>query len=122
MALEGRAGIAQFDDAKLRDPQILQFIKRIRVEHEPKFEEGGGRYRIACRLVVRTTDGRDYETLVPYRKGSPEDPMTADELLEKFRELAANLDKGKSTRIADLVAHLEQVTDLSSLSGLLASG
>ena len=121
MALEGHAGVAQFDDKKIRDPAILQFIGRIRVEHEPKFERDGGRYRVACRLGVHGKDGKDYETEVLYRKGSPEDPMTSEELLEKFRGLAAGQGERKSEQLTKAVARLEEITSLSDLSTALVS-
>ena len=119
MALEGRAGVAQFEEQKIRAPEILKFIERTRVEHEPKFELENGRYRVACRLVVRTKDGKVFEDEVLYRKGSPEDPMTTAQLQEKFRGLAVGLGAQHSASIEHLVTNLENVTDLSELSGLL---
>ena len=108
MALEGRAGVEQFADSKIRDPEILNFIARIVVEHEPQFEGQNGRYRVACRLVVRTKGGKTYASEVLYRKGSPEDPMTDE------RNCAKNLTgspgiwvHSKAARIAHLVANLE---------------
>jgi len=119
MALEGRAGVEQFTDSKIRDPEILKFIARIGVEHEPKFEGQNGRYRVACRLVVRTKQAGDYESEVLYRKGSPEDPMTDEELREKFHRLAGALDAERSERIARAVAVLDDLANLSELSRLL---
>lgn len=119
MALEGRAGVEQFADSKIRDPEILNFIARIVVEHEPQFEGQNGRYRVACRLVVRTKSGKTYASEVLYRKGSPEDPMTDEELREKFDRLAGGLGAEQSNRIAHIVANLDDVADLSELSGLL---
>ena len=119
MALEGQAGVEQFDDRKIRDPDILQFIARIGVEHEPRFEGGNGRYRVACRLVVRCQDGKEYETEVLYRKGSPEDPMTEQELLDKFRRLTNRLGDRQRDEIVRVVADLDHVEDLSTLSTLL---
>ena len=74
MALERRSGVEQFAESKIRDPQILEFIDCIDVGHEPKFEDG--RYRVACRLVVRCKNGQEHETTTLFRPGSPEDPMT----------------------------------------------
>ena len=91
MALERQAGVEQFGENKIRDPDILEFIERINVEHEPRFEGHDGRYRVACRLVVNCKNGAEYETIVPYRRGSPEDPMTRAQLIEKFKRLTARL-------------------------------
>ena len=122
MALEGRAGVEQFADAKIRDPEILKFIARIGVEHEPKFEGQNGRYRVACRLVVRTKAGKAYESEVLYRKGSPEDPMTDEELREKFhRSRSADWAKNiaKASRAPSPCWRMS--ADLSELSSLLTA-
>jgi 2-methylcitrate dehydratase PrpD len=74
MALERDYGVAQFHESKIRDPEILKFIARIGVEHEPKFEGDNGRYRVACRLVVRLRNGTEHETTVPLSQGKPGRP------------------------------------------------
>ena len=121
MALERQNGVAQFDENKIRDPQILSFITRIRVEHEPKFEGNNGIYRVACRLFVRCRNGEMHETTVLYRKGSPEDPMTAEQLNEKFQKLTERIGARQSGQIAELVSHIEDCENLSALSQLLTA-
>ena len=119
MALERQASVKQFQESKIRDPEIMKFIARISVEHEPKFDGDNGRYRIACRLVVHTTDGATHETTVLYRKGSPEDPMTLEQLSEKFRALTMSMDSQRSEQIAQIVSHMDDQKDLAELSRLL---
>jgi 2-methylcitrate dehydratase PrpD len=119
MALERKAGAEQFQDGKIRDPGILNFVSRIHVEHEPKFEGENGRYRVACRLRVLCKNGAEHETVVLYRKGSPEDPMTDAQLIEKFQALTGQLGESKSERIADAVSRLEHCDNLAELSRLL---
>jgi 2-methylcitrate dehydratase PrpD len=119
MAMERGYGVAQFDESKIRDPEILKFIGRIRVEHEPKFEGENGRYRVACRLVVKLKDGTERETSVLYRKGSPEDPMSGDELKHKFRTLTRRIGERRSEDIAQAVSRLDDCDSLAELSRLL---
>jgi 2-methylcitrate dehydratase PrpD len=121
MALEGDGSARQFAEDKIRDPATLAFIKRIAVEHEPKFEGNDGRYRVACRLVVLCKAGRRYETEVLYRKGSPEDPMTQGEMEEKFRTLAQSLGRGQVEQIIAMVAQLDDLPHLTELSRLLTA-
>lgn len=118
MALERNGGAAQFSEAKIRDPNILAFIKRIEVEHDPQFDGDNGR-RIACRLVVRCKNGEQHQTTVLYRKGSPEDPMTRGELEEKFQALSKSMGRETSDRIEDIVARLEGIENVSELLDLL---
>ena len=119
MALERQNGVEQFDESKIRDPEILKFIACIQVEHEPKFEGENGRYRVACRLVVRCRNGAEHETTVLYRKGSPEDPMTDEQLMDKFRTLTKRLDSPRAEQIVKIVSRIDDCENLNDLSQLL---
>lgn len=116
MALERQNGVAQFAEDKIRDPDILEFIGRISVEHEPQFEGQNGRFRVACRLAVRCKNGATHETVVPFRKGSPEDPMSREQLALKFRGLAARIGESRIDQIVGTVDALESVGDLAQLT------
>lgn len=121
MALERKNGVEQFAENKIRDPKIMNFVSRIQVEHESKFEGEGGRFRVACRLVVRSRDNKEYETTVLYRKGSPEDPMASAELDDKFRTLTKVIGEERSERIAKCVLNIENVASISEFSSALAT-
>ena len=121
MAIERQAGVEQFSEAKIRDPAILHFIERIRVEHEPRYEGQNGRYRVACRLVVRDKAGKENETEVLYRRGSPEDPMPAEDLKRKFYRLASRIGDKQAVGIAQLADSIESVTNLNELSDLITT-
>ena len=121
MALDRRAGIEHFDEARIRDPNILKFIERIEVQHDPTFDAEKGRYRVGCRMVVRAR-GRAFETTVLYRRGSPEDPMSSSELQEKFKMLAgyaSGLDVGG---LAQAVSTLDASTSIEALAQFFVSG
>ncbi len=120
-ALERSSGVAQFQNDKIRDPQILQFIERIHVAHEPKFEGENGRYRVACRLVVGCKSGATYEKTVLYRKGSPEDPMSENELRDKFERLAEKIGPKKSGQLIAMVSDLESVENVKEVARLVGS-
>jgi 2-methylcitrate dehydratase PrpD len=119
MALERKNGAEQFAENKIRDPKIMNFISHIRVEHEPTFEGEGGRFRVACRLVVQSRDNKEYETTVLYRKGSPEDPMAIAELDDKFRTLTKVIGGKRSEYIEEFVSNIEKVAHISELSRTL---
>ena len=120
MALERRATPAQFTEEKLRDPVILDFIARVRVELEPAFDAAGGKHRVACRAQVVCRNGARYETEVLYRKGSNEDPMSAAELAEKFSVLAEKaVSRPTAQSIAAAVAGLDGMSDGAELTRLL---
>ena len=117
MALERRSGVEQFAESKIRDPKILEFIECIEVGHEPKFEDG--RYRVACRLMVRCKDGQVHEATTLFRPGSPEDPMARDQLMDKFLTLTKGVSGRRAKEIAVLVSHIEHCDNTAELSRLL---
>lgn len=122
MALERQATVAQFTEDKMRDPVILDFVRRVNVELEPKYDGSGGKYRVACRAVVACKNGAKHEAEILYRKGSHEDPMTAAEIDDKFMDLAGKTIAPQSARqIADMVAKLERLDNSNDLTQLLGT-
>ena len=43
------------------------------------------------KVVVRTTDGKEYSKYLEYPKGDPREPMTMDDLTAKFNALSEGL-------------------------------
>lgn len=119
VALKRDNSAAQFNEVQIRDPEILKFIERIKVAHESKFETEGGRYRVACRLVVRLKNGKEHEAEVLFRKGSPEDPMDQKELQQKFMKLSESLGEARSEQVVAAVMSLEKAPSISELARLL---
>ena len=117
MAIDRRAGIEQFDESRIIDPEILRFIERIKVRHDPAFDAEEGRYRVGCRMIVRAR-GREFETTVLYRKGSPDDPMSPSELEKKFKLLAA--DVGHVDAIVRATVSLDDLGSIDVLAQLCA--
>jgi len=122
MALEREATVAQFTPEKMRDAVIADFIRRVKVVHEPKYDAAGGKLRVACRAVVTTRDGKSYDAEVLYRKGSVEDPMSDAELRAKFEDLAGKALRAESVkRIAAVVDRVETLDDVAPLFAELAA-
>ena len=122
MALARRVTVEEFTEAKMRDPAVLDFIRRIKVELEPRYDAAGGKLRVACRARVLTRDGRQFEAEVLYRKGSFEDPMSADELERKFFDLSTKVaTRAQAGEIAAAVAGIEKLDDVAELMNKLAA-
>ena len=122
MALERTATAAQFTEQKMRDPVIMNFVKRVNVELEPKFDGDGGKYRVACRAEVVTRSGAKHAAEILYRKGSFEDPMSAQEIDEKFANLAGGrLGAAAIKDISTTVAKLDKLDSTNALTGLLGA-
>ena len=80
--LDGAAGIAQYEDAAVAEPRVLELRQRVVVEEDPGIP-------VETALVtVATTDGRSLVCHLTEARGTPARPMSDAELEAKFRDLA----------------------------------
>ena len=82
--LYGAAGLAQYADACVVAPLVLEFRRKVTVE-----EDSAVPVETAF-VAVETTDHRRLETHVTKARGTTARPMSDDELEAKFRSLAAH--------------------------------
>ncbi|MBI4184666.1 MAG: MmgE/PrpD family protein [Proteobacteria bacterium] len=121
-ALDGEAFVAQYGEERIRDPRLLAFARRIEAVADPGIDALGPSLRDAIRLTVHTRDGRAYHRELRYRPGSPEDPMSAEEVRAKFAKLCEEAGLGRrADAIAEAVARLDRLDDARELSRLLAA-
>ncbi len=81
--LTGKAGLEQFSDAAVADPEVLALRARVRMEDE------AGRDFTGVRAVVSLKDGRSEEIIITDAKGTDNGPLSDGEIEAKFRTLAA---------------------------------
>jgi 2-methylcitrate dehydratase PrpD len=114
--LDGFATFASVHDHhRMSDPAVLALRKRIRVEPRP-----GAHRREPAVITVTLRDGRVIERKPQTVRGSPEDPMTTAEVLEKADSLIAPvLGAGRAKQLIATLMDVEQVADLRSLRPLL---
>lgn len=79
-----------FSDEKLKDPRIWEVIDKIKGEASEEFERMFPAKQ-PSRVIIRTTDGREFEEYLEYPKGDPREPMTQEDLDNKFAALASKL-------------------------------
>ncbi len=76
-------------------------------------------------IVTRPcTDGKSYTEKVSSPLGSPENPITMDAIVAKFRDCAATsvkpIKKKSVDRVIDLCLHLEKVSHMSQIVKLIS--
>jgi 2-methylcitrate dehydratase len=118
-AVHGECTVNQFTDQTLQDPAIRALIDRIEVADDPGLYERAGRRSVPGRVTVKTKSGASITKEVIYPKGNPRNPMTDQELRDKFAVLTADvLTQSTRDRIHQLVMDLENVADISQILGL----
>lgn len=120
--IEGTVGLGDFAAARLGDPAIAGVARRISVIDDGSPDPAAFTPQHA-RAVLK--DGRVFETTIDALYGAPQDPMSHDAHLEKFR---ACMDYGfgrpAGARTDELIARVEHIEDEEGVGRLfrLASG
>jgi 2-methylcitrate dehydratase PrpD len=83
LVLERRAGLAQFTDEVVNRPDVQAMIGRVEFVADPTADAGGFREMTSI-IDIELVDGRTFHTRAEFGKGSPSNPMTDDELIDKF--------------------------------------
>ncbi|MGZ9125597.1 MAG: MmgE/PrpD family protein [Candidatus Binatia bacterium] len=119
--LERKAGIAQFQDRKVRDKKVVELMKRVTLCVDDELEKLGYD-QVRSRIRIRLNDGRVIEGRYDVARGHPEKPMSWAELSDKFRDCARLVLADRDTESAiQLVARIEKLTSLSPLFRALTS-
>jgi 2-methylcitrate dehydratase PrpD len=122
LLLERRAGLLEFTDDRVTRADARAMVGRIDFVVDPE-AESAGYHKMTTLIDIELNDGRKFSGRADFGKGSPADPMSYDEVAEKFRECAdyAGVDRGRVEEVVTLVADLENVPAIHQLTELLFS-
>lgn len=113
----GSLGKSAYSVQSRNNPEILALARRIHYHVDPNYP-GPGRFKGAVRIV--RNDGRTFEEVEEYNRGSAENPMTYEELRAKFDDnSSAFLSAAQRDRMADAIQKLDQISDASQLLAAL---
>ena len=114
----GRAGLAEYDEARLYDTAALAVMDRVSYEVDPDIDRDfPEKWRAWARVTTRSGD--TYYHGVDDPKGDPGNPFTDEECREKFDDLTAAV-YGPSVR-ADIAEHALTIGAPGSWKALLDS-
>ena len=118
MAVALVTGAARFDafrDERLRDPEIRNLMARVTTVVDAEADAAFPGRRSAT-VRIETVDGRSLEHYAPTRKGDPDNPLSDDELVDKYRELATPVidEVSAEALLADLW-RIDEIADLTRL-------
>ena len=120
--LERIAGIAQFQDRKVRDKKVVELMKRVTLYVDDELEKLGYD-QVRSRVRIAQKNGRIIDGRYDVARGHPEKPMSWAELSDKFRDCAALVLPAKNAEDAvELTARVEELRSLSPLIQTLTGG
>lgn len=116
LALRRRAGIAEFRDEVVQSPEARGMMARVKPYLDEDIEARGFE-RIRSRVEVELEDGAVLSREATASRGTPEWPMTREDLAEKFRDCAAGVLAAES--IEKAIATAWRAEELESVGELL---
>ncbi len=122
LLLDRKAGLSQFQDAVVQRPDVQEMIKRINFYIDPG-AEAAGLDKMTSLLKITLKNGQVITGHAEFAKGSPSNPMSYDEVAEKFRGCAefAKWPTAKAEAVIAAVKSLESLTDMSTIAAALTT-
>jgi len=111
----------QFTMQKIMDRKIRAQLKKVEVVADPEIEKV---FPALQRVIVTitTTDGRSFTKQLDYPKGDPRNPLTDQEVEEKFAALAEGvLSPGAQKKLKDAIWNLEKIDSVSKLMAMMTA-
>jgi 2-methylcitrate dehydratase PrpD len=118
--VDGAADLTRFTDAVVNRPDVQAMIARVHFYADPEAEKEGYD-KMTTIIKITLKDGRIIKGRADFGKGSPADPMSYNDVAEKFMGCAAfaNWPKAKASQVVEIVHKLENLTDVRTLTALL---
>ncbi|HAB51422.1 MAG: 2-methylcitrate dehydratase [Ignavibacteria bacterium RIFOXYB2_FULL_35_12] len=99
---------SSFSEEKLKDQRIWEVIDKIKGEASEEFEKMFPAKQ-PSKVVVKTKDGREFLEYLEFPKGDPREPMTIEDLENKFNALSDGLlSKRKQKSVRDMIFKVEK--------------
>jgi 2-methylcitrate dehydratase PrpD len=118
---DGQVLAAQFTPERLDSDDVWALIERTRVRHATEYDDAEPDKRFATEVRITMRDGTQRVENIETPHGSPHDPVTASELVAKYRKLTEPaLTPARRKAIEAAVLGLDAADDLTELIGLLA--
>ncbi|MFO8165150.1 MAG: hypothetical protein ACQEQO_10615 [Thermodesulfobacteriota bacterium] len=110
---EGNVTLDKFTDEKVNDPRLIQLRKKVRAALVRELNFG-------ARVAVRMKDGTIYRGSLEAPKGDPANPMSSDEIEEKFRNTARlAIPKKNMELVIELIKNFERLSGIEEIIALL---
>lgn len=118
IACHGRAGLADFTDAALRDSEIRAFHDKVKMVLDPEIDRAYPQ-RWMGRVTVRTRDGREIEQRITSPKGDPDNTLTRAELEDKALRLAAYRGGASAAEMQRVIARIWRLRDERNVTNFM---
>ena len=113
--LKKSASLDQYCMENILSEDIRQMMKRVSCIEDAEIEKEFPR-KWPAQVKITSRDGQVFQAGLQYPKGDPENPLSWDEIILKFNNLASTLfDDRSCSRLITSVRNLENLTDVRNL-------
>jgi 2-methylcitrate dehydratase len=110
-----------FDEEKLKDPVIWDLLDKIKVVADPEIDALFPQVKRA-RVRITTTSGDRHTAQTDVAKGAPEDPLTDEEIVAKFRANATDvLNPAQQDRAIEATWRFENTSNMGDYMQLFVA-
>lgn len=121
--ITGGVSIGDFTEEAICRPAVISIAGKVNCVVDPEIDAVDARSISPARMRVPTRSGETRFSSVDIPKGSAANPLTIEDLSQKFgfcaRQAAKPLDEATIRKAVDLIANLEEVDDVSRIMDLL---
>jgi 2-methylcitrate dehydratase len=115
----GSVELKHFHDDCIRNPDLLKLMAKIKVEENEEYNKLFPRANPA-RIDLTTTSGKKLSEMVLYHRGHFRDPLSDQEIEQKFHSLTGELlTRAQRDEVLRLIWHLENVENIHGIMELL---
>jgi 2-methylcitrate dehydratase PrpD len=110
--VKGRAGLAEFEDGAVKDPEVLAVTRKVAYALDPTIDYPR---QFVGDVEITLADGQVLRERQDRPRGGPDAPLSREELEAKFRGNAAVLSSDRIERTIRLVDALDTRATLPDL-------
>lgn len=120
IALRRKAGLAEFNDAFVQSAACQALQKKVTAVLDPSII-AMGKDKVVFDISVETLDGQRYRGRSPeFYRGGPKNPLTWDEVAEKFTDCAEGVLASKQqAAFLSAIENLAEVDNVAAVVGLI---
>ncbi len=118
--LRRRAFIDEYKMDLVSSEEVKALMQKVKCQHNPALDKDYPRVWPSI-VNIETTNGRVFEERVDYPKGDPENPLTWEELTDRFDLLSGIVySDDKRREIKEIVTNFEKVENVGEICNSLS--
>jgi len=117
--VRGKLTREEYAPEVLQNKEILNLVDKIEIVEDPQMSKQYPELW-PTRITIQFKGGKKLVQEIPTAKGDPKNPVSLEEVIEKFCNLAKTVfDKERTNKIVDTIMNLEKISDMKKVGDLL---